>query len=648
MIIATAGHVDHGKTALIRALTGVETDRLPEEKERGLTIDLGFAYLPLDDGSVLGFIDVPGHEKFLRNMVAGVAGIDIALLVVAADDGVMPQTVEHLAVFDLLGVADGLVALTKTDIVEAGRVEQVKADIDRLLAGTALAGSRIFPVSAPKDEGVAALKAHLVALAAAKSDRAVAGNFRLAVDRSFTIRGAGTVVTGTVHAGRAQFGDRLLIAPAGREVRLRGIHAQDRPSETARAGWRCALNLAGVERSDVVRGDWIVAEGAPAPSRRLDMRLMVLASEERPLKHWTPVHAHHGAAHLTGHVAVIGAGSIAPGDSGLAQIVLDTPAVAATGDRLVLRDQSARRTIGGGRVIDPSGPARGRAKPERIARLRAMDSDDHGAALAALLALSGEGVALESFRRARNLTVGESVDLFARAGMVVVGRGADAVGLAPEKWAVLGNSVEGAVARWHGEHPDRLGPTPEELRRAAAWGQDRNLLLEVVAGLVTQGRLSRRGMVVHAPDHDVRLKAKDEALWLDVRGRLAATEGSPPALWQLAEAVGVEPEALDGFLSRLAGLGLVMKIARNRYLTPETTARYAHIAEKLASQDDAGLTAASFRDAAGVGRNFAIDLLEFLDRTGLTLRQGSERSLRRSATELFGTSQPTTKDRAHG
>ena len=368
MIVATAGHVDHGKTALIRALTGVETDRLPEEKERGLTIDLGFAYLPLADGDVLGFVDVPGHEKFLRNMVAGVAGIDIALLVVAADDGVMPQTEEHLAVLDLLGVREGLVALTKTDIVDDARAEQVTADVEGLLADTTLAGSQIFPVAAPAGAGVDRLKDHLLGLVAAKAERAAVGNFRLAVDRSFVIRGAGTVVTGTAHAGHATVGERLLVAPAMREVRLRGVHAQDRPSDKARAGWRCALNLAGVERSDVVRGDWIVAADAPAPSRRLDVRLHVLASEERPLKHWTPAHIHHGAAHLTGRIAVIGAGSLAPGTSGLAQLVLETPVVAAAGDRLVLRDQSAQRTIGGGQVIDPFGPSRGRAKPERIAK----------------------------------------------------------------------------------------------------------------------------------------------------------------------------------------------------------------------------------------------------------------------------------------
>ncbi|MEM7120629.1 MAG: selenocysteine-specific translation elongation factor [Pseudomonadota bacterium] len=647
MIVATAGHVDHGKTALIHALTGVETDRLPEEKKRGLTIDLGFAYLPLADGTVLGFIDVPGHEKFLRNMVAGVAGIDIALLVVAADDGIMPQTIEHLAVLDLLGVKDGLVALTKTDLVESNRVASVENDIRALLADTHLAGSPVFPAAALAGTGIDDLRAHLETLAVNLSRRASTGTFRLAVDRSFTIPGAGTVVTGTVFSGHAAAGDRLNVVPAMREVRLRGIHAQDRPSDEARAGWRCALNLAGVERDEVARGDWIVASGAPPPSRRLDIRLRVLASEGNPLKHWTPVHVHHGAAHLHGHVAVIGAGSIAPGEMGLAQLVLDTPAVAASGDAVVLRDQSAQRTLGGGRVIDPAGPARGRARPGRIAVLEALDRRDDAAALAARLDLPGSGVALEAFRRSRNLTEDEAATLFAKADLTITGRGDDAVGLSPVRWAALLETVEHAVGRWHGEHLDRLGPTLEELRRAAAWGQDRNLLQEVLAALVGEGRLQRRGMVVHKPGHDVRLNAKDEALWQQVRAHLSPDQGSPPALWQLAETIGSEPETLDRFLGRLAGMGLVMRIARNRYLTPEDAARYGRVAEQLASNDEPGLTAASFRDAAGVGRNFAIDLLEFLDRAGLTLRQGARRSLRRSAADVFGAELSPDKDRAH-
>ncbi len=647
MIVATAGHVDHGKTALIRALTGVETDRLPEEKKRGLTIDLGFAYLPLEDGSVLGFIDVPGHEKFLRNMVAGVAGIDIALLVVAADDGVMPQTIEHLAVLDLLGVREGLVALTKTDIVDSSRVASVKNDIGALLADTSLADSPVFPVAAPAGTGIDDLRDHLESLAGAVSERRDTGNFRLAVDRSFTIPGAGTVVTGTVFSGHASTGGRLYVAPAMREVRLRGIHAQDRPSDDARAGWRCALNLVGIERDEVARGDWIVAAGAPPPSRRLDIRLRVLGSEDKPLKHWAPVHVHHGAAHMHGHVAVIGAGSIAPGETGLAQLVLDTPAVAASGDAVVLRDQSAQRTLGGGRVIDPGGPARGRARPSRVAALDALETRDNAAALAAMLALPGAGVALEGFRRNRNLTDDEARALFAEADLKITGRSDDTIGLSPARWTVLLDTVEQAVGRWHGDHPDRLGPTPEELRRAAAWGQDRNLLQEILATLVGEGRLQRRGMVVHKPDHDVRLNAKDDALWQQVRAHLSPDHGSPPALWQLAETIGSEPETLDRFLGRLAGMGLVMRVARNRYLTPEDAARYGRVAEKLATTDEPGLTAASFRDAAGVGRNFAIDLLEFLDRAGLTLRQGARRSLRRSAADVFGADSSATKDRAH-
>ena len=401
------------------------------------------------------------------------------------------------------------------------------AEVAGLLADTALAGSGIFPVAAPSGTGVEVLKKHLVDLATAKSERPAIGNFRLAVDRSFVIRGAGTVVTGTVHAGRAKVGDRLFVAPAMREVRLRAVHAQDRPSEEARTGWRCALNLVGVERGDVTRGDWIVAEGAPAPSRRLDIRLSVLTTEERPLKHWAPIHLHHGAAHVTGHVAMIGAGSIAPGDSGLAQLVLDTPAVAATGDRLVLRDQSARRTVGGGWMIDPYGPARGRAKPERIARLEAMDATDHGSALAALLGLPGPGVVLDTFRRARNLTPDEADNAFNHADMVVVGRGDEAVGLARARWSDLLDDIAGAVASWHGEHADRLGPAPEELRRDAGWRHDRLVMQEVLTQLVADGRLARRGMVVHVPGHDVRLGPKDEALWAELRGHLNVAEGRP-------------------------------------------------------------------------------------------------------------------------
>ena len=303
MIIGTAGHIDHGKTALVRALTGVETDRLPEEQARGITLDLGFAYQEIDSGEVLGFVDVPGHERLMHNMVAGAAGIDYVILVVAADDGPMPQTREHLEILDLLGLERGLVALTKIDRVPPARVSQAAAEVRALLQGRALAEAPVFPVNALSGDGIAPLARHLHGAAADLPARRGDGRFRLAVDRSFSIAGAGTVVTGIVLDGRVRPGDRLLVSPAGHPVRVRRLHAQGRPAQEGRAGQRCALNLADLHRDAVGRGDLVLAPALHLPTRRLDLRLRVLAGEPAPLKHWTPVHCHLGAAHLTGRVA---------------------------------------------------------------------------------------------------------------------------------------------------------------------------------------------------------------------------------------------------------------------------------------------------------------------------------------------------------
>ena len=284
MIVATAGHVDHGKTSLVRALTGIDTDRLPEEKQRNLTIDLGFAYVPLESGEVLGFVDVPGHERFIRNMLCGVAAIDYALLVVAADDGVMPQTEEHLAILDLLGVDAGAVAITKTDRVDPGRVDDVAEEVELYLDETRLAGAPCFPVSSVEGGGVDALKAHLEAVAGEVRRRPADGHFRLAVDRAFTVVGAGLVVTGTAFSGGVSVDDRLLLSPARIPLRVRGIHAQDRKAESGRAGERLALNIVGpsLGKDDVARGDWVVAEEAHLPARRIDATVRILADETRP------------------------------------------------------------------------------------------------------------------------------------------------------------------------------------------------------------------------------------------------------------------------------------------------------------------------------------------------------------------------------
>jgi selenocysteine-specific elongation factor len=376
MIVATAGHIDHGKTALVRALTGVDTDRLPEEKARGISIDLGFAYLQGEAG-LIGFVDVPGHERFVRNMLAGVAGIDLALLVVAADDGVMPQTREHLQILHLLDVRRGIVVISKTDRVSSARVAEVADEVQALLSGTSLAAAPVHRVSAIKGEGVDGLRQTLAAAAAAHRSRYRDGHhFRLAVDRVFSVAGTGTVVTGTVFHGRVKRGDRLVVSPAGHAVRVRGIEIRGLAAEDAQAGDRCALSLAGAEAAQVKRGDWVVEEPLHAPTQRIDVLLKLLPSERSPLEHWTPVHLHLGTDALTARVATPRAHPIQPGASAHAQLVFDRPILAVNSDRYIVRDQSGRRTLGGGIVLDPFAPRRkpGAHRPAQLAALERSDA----------------------------------------------------------------------------------------------------------------------------------------------------------------------------------------------------------------------------------------------------------------------------------
>ena len=316
MIVGTAGHVDHGKTALIRALTGVDTDRLKEEKERGITIDLGFAYLPTPEGAILGFVDVPGHEKFVHNMLAGAGGVDFVLLVVAADDGVMPQTREHLAIVDLLGVDHGLVALTKIDLVSAERREAVAAEVAHCLEGTGLTGSEIMPVSSVSGEGIDTVRARLFAAAQVVERRTAKGRFRLAVDRSFSLTGVGTVVTGTVLTGAVSVGDQVTISPSGISARIRSIHAQNRPTGSGQAGERCALNLAGdgIAKDVVHRGDVVLDPELHAPTDRIDASLRVLRSELKPITQWMPARLHHAAVEVGARLALLSDAPIMPGE----------------------------------------------------------------------------------------------------------------------------------------------------------------------------------------------------------------------------------------------------------------------------------------------------------------------------------------------
>ncbi len=638
MIIATAGHIDHGKTLLVKALTGVDTDRLPEEKQRGVSIDLGFAYDNLSEGTRVGFIDVPGHERFVRNMLAGVTGIDFALLVVAADDGPMPQTQEHLAILDLLAVKTGAVALTKTDRVPPERVAEVSRQIDALVSETGLAGMPVFPVSAVTQEGVPALREHLAQAAATLAARTRAGQFRLAIDRCFTLTGAGVVVTGTVFSGAVAVGDRLTLSPQGLPVRVRAIHAQNQQAQAGAAGERCAINItgSGLSKELVHRGDWLVAPAAHAPTRLIDARVRLLASEDRPLRHWSPVHVHLGASDVTGRVAVLEEALIAPGAAGLVQLVLDRPIGAVRGDRLILRDQSAQRTIGGGAVIDPFSPRQGRRTQKRLAMLHALEREPAEDRLAAVLDLSPAGIPLNRLALAWNLDNAQTEALWRGAPMVRVGKPDDPTGISPGYWQATGEAVLEALRRWHDLRPDQPGPGEERLRRMLPQRVSPDVMSAVILDLLREKKVVRDGGGVSLTGHRPALVAADAALWERVAALLDVDDMRPPRIREIAEELDVDLRVLEQFFARVTRMRMVHRVADNRYYLTETLRRLAHVAELVARKSPDGLfDARAFRDASGIGRNVAIQVLEFFDGLGLTKREGDARRIHRPAAQVF-------------
>jgi selenocysteine-specific elongation factor len=631
MILATAGHIDHGKTALVQALTGVDADRLPEEKRRGLTIDLGFAYASLPDGTEIGFVDVPGHERFLPNMLAGVLSIDRVLLIVAADDGPRPQTLEHLDILELIGVAEVTGVVTKIDRVEPERTAAVVEEVGALLAAAGLAGSPIFPVSSRNGDGIAALTRHLQESAhIAERARAAApppGLFRMAIDRAFSLPGIGLVVTGTVAAGTVAVGDRLTISPSGYAVRVRGLHSQNRAVESVAAGERCAVNIAGSfpEGGEPRRGDWILAPERQAPARRLDLLVRASRFAEAPLRDGLPVHFHLGTADIVGRIAVLDARSIAPGESGLVQVDLEHPIGALYGDRAVLRDHAARHTLAGGHVVDPFPPRRGRRLPARLAVLQAAATADSGQALARLLEVDGL-VDLAQFALARNLTPAELAALVEGSPFRRVGPATGGIAVTAARLAALGDAIGAALAAFHQAQPDTIGPT-----RPALLAQLRSLAPEAaleaaLAELGAAGRAVREGGMWRLPEHRPRLTQVDERLWGRVQPLLRAGELRPPRVRELAAELALDPQAVERFLHRAERLGRVAKVADNRFFLPQSLARLAAIARELAEESPEGtFIAATFKDRSGIGRNLTIQVLEHLDRIGVTRRQGDVR-----------------------
>jgi selenocysteine-specific elongation factor len=632
MLIGTAGHIDHGKTALVKALTGIDADRLPEEKARGITLDLGYAYTPLSDGEVLGFVDVPGHERLVHNMVAGITGIDFVLLVVAADDGPMPQTREHLQIVDLLGLTRGAVALTKIDAVSAERAQQAAREARALLAGSSLEHAPMFPLSSVSGEGIAVLKTHLECAAREHARSITGGRFRLAVDRCFTLKGAGVVVTGTVHAGEVHAGDELVLSPPGVSVRVRSLHVQDRPAQAGRAGQRCAMNLVApaFDKTMVQRGHWLVDAALHVPVQRIDVRLRLLASEARALQHWTPVHLHLGAEDVTGRVALLEGDSVAPGDEALAHLVLDRSIGALSRDRFILRDQSASRSIGGGVVIDPFPPLRGRRSAARLRALHGCAGLDPRDALEAALDTQPLGVDLARFDVAWNLSDDEAYLLRQGLSLRTVRTAHASLAFSDAAWRELRDAVLRALHAEHARAPDMIGVGRERLRRLAVPAIASVAYAAALEELLAEGAIAVSGAWLHEPSHQVRLAARDDALWQRLRPLVQAQPWQPPRVRDLARALSIDEGDVRQALRSVARLGSVYPVAHDHYFSVDAVMELAQIVRELDRQP-AGATAAELRDRIGTGRKLAIHILEFFDRVGFTRRVGDRHVLRNDA-----------------
>lgn len=609
MIIATAGHVDHGKTTLLQAITGVNADRLPEEKSRGMTIDLGYAYWPQPDGRVLGFIDVPGHEKFLSNMLAGVGGIDHALLVVACDDGVMAQTREHLAILQLTGKPSLTVALTKADRVEAQRVDEVRADAEAVLAEFGFTPAALFVTAVPSGRGISALREHLLQL----SERGYPQNqrFRLAIDRAFTVKGAGLVVTGTALSGEVKVGDTLWLTGVDKPVRVRGLHAQNQPVEQAWAGQRIALNIVGDAQKEALnRGDWLLSVQPPEPSERVIVELQ----RHAPLTQWQSLHIHHAARHITGRVSLL--------EGELAELVLDSPLWLADKDRLVLRDISARSTLAGARVVTLNPPRRGKRKPEYLQWLHTLASADDDA-LALEVHLQRDAVRLGEFAWARQLSETGLAALMGQPGYLQAGSSLLSAPLAA-RWQ---SKLIDALTRYHDQHRDEPGTGRERLRRIALPMEDEGLVLLLIEQMRESGVIHSHHGWLHLPEHKAGFTDEQQAIWLRVVDLFA---DEPWWVRDLAKESGVEESLMRAVLRQAAQQGMITAIVKDRYYRNDRIVEFAGLIREL-DLERGSTCAADFRDKLNVGRKLAIQILEYFDRIGFTRRRGNDHILRDKA-----------------
>ncbi|MEP4484803.1 MAG: selenocysteine-specific translation elongation factor [Halioglobus sp.] len=627
MIIATAGHVDHGKTSLIKQLTGVETDRLEEEQRRGLSITTGFAYLPRSDKLPLGFIDVPGHQRFMNNMIAGISGIDTGLLVIAADDGPMPQTHEHLDVLELLGVKDLMVVISKIDRVDSHRLTQLTQDLSATFAGRPWTNPPLFPVSSVDGSGIDALKNELLAGANKVEAHPATGCFRLSIDRAFSAKGAGLIVTGTVAAGRISVGDSLKLLPQDLEVRVRGIRVHDQESETASAGQRCALNLVGkIDTGSIEKGDWLVQPGAGPATRQLDVTFSMLASAPFALKHYAPIKLHIGAKRIAGRIAFLNSDQtgkrLQPGDSCFAQLQLEQDVASYRGERFLLRDYAEDVILGGGKVLDPAAQKYGKPQPQRMNYLNAMAAASVTQALSELMA-QHQLVNLDRFGQSCNLLPEDIGDLLVAAGRPFTAEGVHWMA-SVERWRNTRKEVMAVIEKWHASNPELAGIKVGDIQSALVQRIEPTLLMAVITDQLQQKELVLNEGRISRPSFKPAVDALSGAHWEQVQQLLRRCGNRIPLLSQISEQLGIEQDVVEKIMKSAERRHNVHKVSPRRYALPEQLYNLA-MQLNAAQESESPITVITMKNLFDTGRNLTVEILEYFDGIRFTARRDNER-----------------------
>ena len=612
MIIVTSGHVDHGKTALLQALTGTHTAHLPEEKKRGMTIDLGYAYLPLKD-QILGFIDVPGHERFLANMLAGLGGIHYAMLIVAADEGVQAQTIEHLNILSLLQLQEIIVVITKADRTDAQQIDALEQQLRQHYA--ILANSQFFVTSATSGQGIETLRDYLAQLPELSETEKP---FRYAIDRIFTIKGAGTVVTGTAFAGKVAIDDELYLSN-GQKVRVKNIHAQNEQSTEGLAGQRLALNInLDFDRTLIERGDWLFSQ---PPAKATD-RVTVWLENQIPLNESQPVHIYHAASHTTGKLTLLQQQKLAPQQHALAELILEQPLFLAHGDKIILRNSNSTAVLGGAKVIEIDSPKRHKRTEARFNYLRQLIQAETPEKRTALY-LQNQAVEAEQLMWIEQLTDTQLDDILEKNGDIRF-----------QSWCFNADyrtqqtsKLLTALAQYHEQHPDQLGLGKARLYRIAALNQPEKLIYHFIDELLAKNQLQQTRGWLHTADHKIQFNEQERALWQQVLEQFEQHNGQ--ALWvrDLAGLLGQEESAMRNFLYKAGKLGYLTAVVKDRFFLTENIYATARLIKQLVA-DKEGISVNELRDALQFGRKMTVQLVEYFDRCGFLRRKGNIHVLR--------------------